>query len=47
MPVDLETDESDKSMRSIELDMVIDYGFGELNDGFGREWDADITAPTS
>ena len=47
MPVQLETDDSDKSMRSIELDMVIDYGFGELNDGFGREWDYDETAPTS
>ena len=47
MPVQLETDDSDKSMRTIELDMVIDYGFGELNDGFGREWDFDETAPTS
>jgi hypothetical protein len=47
MPVTLEIDDSDKSMRAIELNMVIDYGFGEINDGFGREWDADITAPTS
>lgn len=47
MPVDLEVDDSDKSMRSVELDMVVDYGFGELNDGFGREWDHDATAPTS
>ena len=47
MPVDMEIDDSDKSMRSKELDMVIDYGYGELNDGFGREWDADNTAPTS
>ena len=47
MPVDLEIDDSDKSMRAIELNMVIDYGYGELLDGFGREWDADITAPTS
>lgn len=47
MPVTLETDDSDKSMRSIELDMVIDYGFGELNDGFGREWDHSNIAPTS
>lgn len=47
MPVDLETDDSDKSRRSIELIMVADYGFGELNDGFGREWDHDNTAPTS
>ena len=42
MPVELETDDSDKSMRSIELDMVIDYGFGELNDSFGREWDLSL-----
>ncbi|KKK66549.1 hypothetical protein LCGC14_2962960, partial [marine sediment metagenome] len=47
MPVTLEVDDSDKSMRSIELNMVIDYGFGEINDGFGREWDHDITQPTS
>ena len=47
MPVDMEVDDSDKSMRSVELDMVIDYGFGELNDGFGREWDSDNTVPTS
>ena len=47
MPVDMEVDDSDKSMRTVELDMVIDYGFGELNDGFGREFDSDITAPTS
>ena len=47
MPVELETDDSDKSMRSVELDMVIDYGFGELNDGFGREWDFSNVAPTS
>lgn len=47
MPVDMEIDDSDKSMRSKELDMVIDYGYGELNDGFGREWDADNVAPTS
>ena len=47
MPVDLEIDDSDKSMRSIELNMVIDYGYGEITDGFGREWDSDITAPTS
>ena len=47
MPVDLEIDDSDKSMRSVELNMVIDYGFGELNDGFGREWDFDNTDPTS
>ncbi len=47
MPVDLEIDDSDKSMRAVELDMVIDYGYGEITDGFGREWDSDITAPTS
>ena len=47
MPVDLEVDESDKSTRSLELDMVIDYGYGEINDGLGREWDTDNTAPTS
>ena len=47
MPVDMQIDDSDKSMRSVELDMVIDYGFGEILDGHGREWDTDITAPTS
>ena len=47
MPVDLQVDDSDKSMRSVELDMIIDYGYGEITDGFGREWDHDITAPTS
>jgi len=47
MPVDLVVDDSDKSMRAIELDMVIDYGFGEILDGHGREWDHDITSPTS
>ena len=47
MPADLVIDDSDKSMRSIELDMVIDYGFVEILDGHGREWDSDNTAPTS
>jgi hypothetical protein len=47
MPADLEVDDSDKSMRSVELSMVIDYGFVEILDGHGREWDADISAPTS
>lgn len=47
MPVDLEIDDSDKSMRAIELDMVADYGFGEILDAHGREWDHDRTAPTS
>jgi len=27
--------------------MVIDYGFGELLDIHGREWQADNTDPTS
>src|SRR3990167_8323554 len=47
MPVDLEVDDSDKSMRSRELIMVMDYGYVEINDGFGREWDHDNVAPTS
>lgn len=47
MPVDLVVDDSDKSMRSIELDMVIDYGSSEILDGHGREWDFDVTSPTS
>lgn len=47
MPVEMEVDDSDKSMRSIELDMVVDYGYVEILDGHGREWDSDITAPTS
>jgi len=47
MPVELEIDDSDKSLRAIELNMVMDYGYGEITDGFGREWDSDITAPTS
>ena len=47
MPVDMQIDDSDKSMRSKEFDMVMDYGYGEITDGFGREWDSDITAPTS
>ena len=47
MPVELEIDDSDKSMRAVELNMVIDYGYGEITDGWGREWAADITAPTS
>ena len=47
MPVDMDVDDSDKSMRSLELIMVVDYGSGELNDGFGREWDCDNVAPTS
>ena len=47
MPVSLEIDDHDKSMRAIELDMVIDYGYVEILDGHGREWDHDIVAPTS
>ena len=47
MPVDMQIDDSDKSMRSKEFDMVMDYGYGEITDGFGREWDSDITSPTS
>ena len=47
MPETVEIDDSDKSMRSVELSMVIDYGYVEILDGHGREWDSDITAPTS
>ena len=47
MPVTVEVDDSDKSLRSIELNMVVDIGFGEILDGHGREWDFDIVAPTS
>ena len=47
MPVDMTVDDSDKSMRSIELNMVLDYGSVEILDGHGREWDSDATAPTS
>ena len=47
MPVDMEVDDSDKSMRALEMIMVVDYGFGEVTDGFGREFDHDNTAPTS
>jgi hypothetical protein len=47
MPVDLTVDDSDKSMRSIELNMVIDYGYVEILDGHGREWDADNVAPST
>lgn len=47
MPMSIEVDDSDKSMRSLELIAVMDYGFGELNDGFGREWDHDNVSPTS
>ena len=47
MPVDLEIDDSDKSFRSVELIMVADYGYTEITDSFGREWDHDNVAPTS
>lgn len=47
MPVELEVDDSDKSLRSVELSMVADYGYGEILDGHGRIWASDITAPTS
>ena len=47
MPETVAVDDSDKSMRSVELSMVIDYGYVEILDGHGREWDGDITAPTS
>jgi hypothetical protein len=47
MPVEMDIDDSDKSMRSLELVMVVDYGFGEILDPHGREWDYDNTAPTS
>ena len=47
MPVELNVDDSDKSMRSVELSMVVDYGFAEILDGFGRVWNHDITTPTS
>ena len=47
MPVEMDIDDSDKSLRSMELVMVIDYGFGEILDAHGREWDHDNVAPTS
>lgn len=47
MPVEMDIDDSDKSLRSLELVMVIDYGFGEILDAHGREWDHDNVAPTS
>ena len=47
MPVELLPVEFDWSLRSTELNMVVDYGFGEILDGHGREWDHDNTAPTS
>lgn len=47
MPVRLQPVEWDYSLRAMELNMIIDYGYVELQDGFGREWDADSTSPTS
>ena len=47
MPVELLPSDPDASLRAVELNMVIDYGYGEIQDGFGREWDADNTDPTS
>lgn len=47
MPVEVERDDIPKTGRAVTLSMVVDYGFAEANDGFGREWDADNTAPTS
>ena len=47
MPMEVEIDDSDKSLRSIELIAVMDYGYVELNDGFGRELDHDNSSPTS
>ena len=47
MPVRLQPVEWDYSLRSMELNMIIDYGYTELEDGFGREWDSDNTSPTS
>lgn len=47
MPVHLEPTEYDSSLRAMELNMVIDYGYTEILDGHGREWDSDNTNPTS
>lgn len=47
MPVRLQPVEWDYSLRAIELNMIIDYGYVEILDGHGREWDADNTSPTS
>ena len=47
MPVSLAVDDSDKSLRAVELSMVMDYGYGEILDDHGREWDHDNTSPTS
>ena len=47
MPVNLEVDDLPKTKRSVTLSMVMDYGFVEILDGHGREWDHDGVAPTS
>tara|TARA_R100001530_G_scaffold7490_1_gene8175 strand:- start:133 stop:381 length:249 start_codon:yes stop_codon:yes gene_type:complete len=39
--------EYDASGRWTEMNLVMDYGYKELNANFGMEWDADITTPTS
>lgn len=39
--------EYDASGRWTEMNLIMDYGYAEVNDSFGREWRADITAPTS
>ena len=46
MPVLMEPD-NDPSLRALELNMVIDYGYTEILDGHGREWDHDNSSPTS
>ena len=47
MPVRLQPTEMDYSLRAMELNMIIDYGYTEILDGHGREWDSDNTSPTS
>ena len=47
MPVGLKTSGEPITKRSLTLMMVIDYGFVEILDGHGREWDMDNTSPTS
>ena len=47
MPVRLQPVEWDYSLRAMELNMIIDYGYTEILDGHGREWDHDNTSPTS
>ena len=47
MPVRLQPVTPDYSLRAIELNMIIDYGFVEILDGHGRSWLSDNTSPTS